>query len=442
MRRHPTAYFLAAFIVSAIICIAKDDLDYRSGSLVKQEPQSIYAADPRDPWNRIFYLLFTRTVELRLTDDFSEGGPFMPVSTMGNLSLRVTSNTFQRIESGDRAIDPLYPNFLISKGAESVLVDPQFTEIKEALQEACAEVTPRAPLPRALMQADAWAAYDILNQFRETQNQLGDRARELLPLLDQFISKLALDSQEIAALPRNYPTAQRRLDLPEVFDHSSRWMEVEWFPQRLHDQSAGYRRAVRVFLKPNTKPQKFLANVNERVQKLRDPLSDHPGSLDGAALVTEALLIDRSGRVVPSPLTLEVQLRTFTRDEQGKFKATTVVQYELSRKLLLTNPSSGGLIRHSAVEPAYLPSSGNDYTFASPTLGAKTVGPPILGNLRRRCESCHGPDATSIMSFMMQYPGRPPFPVRQLRTAADSRAAYVAKEKMKGPNFNSLHLAR
>ena len=254
MRRNPTGYFLATLIFSVIIfCTAKAASDYRAGSLVKQETQSVYAADPRDAWNRIFYILFTRTVEARLTDDFKEADQLISPRAMGNPILQVTSHTFQRIEGGDRAIDPLYPNFLTSSGAESVLVDPRFMQLKQALKDACAEAAPRQPIHRALMQADAWAAYDILNEFRETQGQLGNRARELLPLLDQFIGKLALTSQEIAALPRNYLTAQRRLNLPEVFDDRSGWMEVEWFPQRLHDESANYRRAVRVFLKPDAR---------------------------------------------------------------------------------------------------------------------------------------------------------------------------------------------
>jgi len=416
--------------------------DYRAGSLAKQEVQAIYAADPRDAWNLIFFLLFTRTVELRLTGDFKEAGPFSPTMTKGNDSLPVTTHTFQRIESGDQAIDPLYPNFLTSKGAESVLIEPQFTELKRALNTACAETTPRPPLHRALMQSDVWAAYDILNWFRDDHGHLGTRARELLPLLDQFISKLALTSQEIAALPRNYLTAQRRLDLPEVFDERSGWLEVEWFSSREHDASADYRRAVRVFLKPTTQPQKFLADVNERVKKHQDPSPGQASSLDRAALVTEALLIERSGRVVPSPLTYELQLRTFVKDAQGNAKSTTMVQYELNRKLLLKDPTSGGLIPLTADQPAYLPSSGNDYTFAPSALRRKTAGLPILANLRRRCESCHSADATLIFTFLVNPGPSTPPPVRRLRPADDQHASYVAKEKMKKSNFKSLHLTR
>jgi hypothetical protein len=211
---------------------------------------------------------------------------------MGNHALPVSTRIFDRIESGDRAIDPLYPNFLTSKGAEAVRADPQFTEFKQALKDACAEPRPRSASHRALMQSDVWAAYDILSRFRRTDGRVGDRARELLPILAEFISKLALTPAEIAALPRNYDVSQRSQGLPEVFDETSGWVEVEWFSYRLHDDSAECRRAARVFLKPTAKPQKFLADVNARVRQRKDPLPDPTSSLDGAALGTEDVWID------------------------------------------------------------------------------------------------------------------------------------------------------
>jgi hypothetical protein len=152
--RTSTLVSLLTPVLISMTWLAKPPSDYRTGSLVKQEPQSIYAADPRDTWNRIFYLLFTRTTEFRLTEDFKEGSPFVPTITIGNPALLVSSRNFGRIESGDRAIDPLYPNFLTSKGAEALVADPQFTEFKQVLKDANAEPRPRSPLHRALMQSE------------------------------------------------------------------------------------------------------------------------------------------------------------------------------------------------------------------------------------------------------------------------------------------------
>jgi hypothetical protein len=427
--------------VLVISSFTQGSTDYRVRSLAKQEPQPIYSADVHDTWNRIFYLLFTRTVESRLTEDFDVEAQFSPIATMGNESLPVTTGTFRRVESGDQPVDPLYPNFLSTKGAEVVLEEPQFRELKQALQEACSETAPRSPLHRALMQSDAWDAYDILSWLRQDQSQLGERARALLPLLDQFIGKLALSSQEIAALPRNYEAAQTRLHLPDVFDEKSGWVEVEWFPFRSHDAEVGDRRAARVFLKPTTEPEQFLAEVNHRIKKHEDPLPSPTSSLDAAALVTEGLLVDRGGRVVPSPITYDVQLRTFARDVHRQFQLTTVVEYELSRKLLLADPTSGGLVAVTADDPAYLPASGNDFTFASPTLemGSGKAGPPILGNLRRRCQSCHGQDPGSIFTFLINVGPKAPPEVHRLRPADDGHARFVAQEKMKRADFGSLH---
>jgi hypothetical protein len=436
MRRSANGWLL--LLVLAMSCMAKDSSDYRAGSLAKQEVQAIYAADSGDSWNRIFYFLFTRTVELRLTNDFKEGGPFSPIAVMGNDSLPVTTRTFQRIEAGDRAVDPLYPSFLTAKGAEFVLVDPQFSALKAAVLEACAETAARPPLHRALMQSDVWAAYDILRRVQGNRGQFGSRVRELLPLLGRFISQLALSSQEIASLPRNYQSAQQHSELPNFFEKRAGWMEVEWLFIREHDRSVDDRRAVRVFLKPPGAPEEFLANANARVKRNQDPLPDQSNSLEGAALVTEGLLIDRSGHAVASPLTYEVQLRTFVKNAQGRTKSTTIVQYELSRKALLTNSVPGGLIRVGADEPAYLPSAGNDYSFASPPLLQNGVGAPVLGFLRRRCESCHGPDATSILTFQMHAGPNAAPTVRLLRPGVNEHADQVAQEKMKRADFKSL----
>lgn len=441
MRRHLTAWFFVASLALSVLCVATQISDYRVGSLARQEAQPIYSTNLNDPWNRIFYLLFTRTVETRLTDDFKVDGPFVESSAMGNPALRVTSRTYPRIESGDRAVEPLYPNFFSSKGSEPILTDPGFTELKQALVEACTETTPRTPLARALMQADAWAAYDVVSWSHEYGGQVGEHARTLLPLLNQLIAKLALTSEEIKALPHNYLAGQGAMRMPPLFDENSGWVEVEWLPHRSHDSMGGNRHAARIFLKPPAKPRGFLDEMNQRIRKHNEPLPEGIHGLDGAALLTEVLLIDRGGHVVPSPLISDLQLRTNAKDGQGNFKASTVEEYELSRKLMLTDPASGGFIHRTAEEPAYLPSSGNDFTFASPHMTGAEPKPPVLATLRRRCETCHFESAVfSLMIIPM--PGRSNPPVRQLRSADDEHALYVAGEKTKQPDFQSLHLGR
>lgn len=431
----------ACFVLASVCCVATNIADYRAGSLPRLEPQPIYSADLHDPWNRIFYLLFTRRVDTRLSDDFTSEGPFLSADAMGNPSLQATSRTVERIESGDRAIDPLYPNFLSSRGSEAILSDPGFSELKQALQEACAETVPRPPLQRALMQSDMWAAYDILGWARRAHGWEGDHAHVLLPMLAQFIARLGLTDEEIAALPHNYLTAQSSQDLPRLFDENSGWMEVEWSPGRSHDEMGDNRHAARIFLKPAKKPESFLNDVNRRIRKHDLPLPEGIRGLNGAALITEALLIDRIGRAVPSPLISDLQLRTVARDEHGNFKASTVEEYELSRQLILNDPSSGGFVHRTADEPAYLPASGNDFTFASSMITEREPTPPILGTLRHRCDSCHF--ETCVFTFQtIQIPGLPSHPLRILHPADDEHAMYVAQKKMLSEAFNSLHMGR
>src|SRR5215510_3491527 len=79
---------------------------------VSDNPQSIYAADPNDSWNRIFRALFTRTVKARVSDTFPEGAPFESFQVrMGSFPIRLSKQKLSRTEVGDRAIEPLYPTF-------------------------------------------------------------------------------------------------------------------------------------------------------------------------------------------------------------------------------------------------------------------------------------------------------------------------------------------
>ena len=80
---------------------------------VSDNPQSIYAADPSDSWNRTFRALFTRTVNARVSDAFPEGAPFVNFRMdMGSSSLRLSKAKLSRTELGDRAIRAAVPDIL------------------------------------------------------------------------------------------------------------------------------------------------------------------------------------------------------------------------------------------------------------------------------------------------------------------------------------------
>src|SRR5687767_5719576 len=107
---------ILTFAVVAASCLRPDAVCEPVATVpvfISDNPHSIYAADPNDSWNRIFRALFTRTIRHRLSNDFSEGAPFIDLYGLGlGLNpLRISKEKFSRTEIGDRAIEPLYPTF-------------------------------------------------------------------------------------------------------------------------------------------------------------------------------------------------------------------------------------------------------------------------------------------------------------------------------------------
>lgn len=407
---------------------------YRQGSLESDQPQRVYGNDLQDSWNHIFYCLFTRTVTLRLTEDFAEGAPFR-AAHFGSFpafpALRVSDRTFERIEAGDRGIDPLYPSFLDSLGTLRLFTEPRYSEFEKALGAALDERNQRTPVQRALMQSDLWAAYDMV--YRNSRRVDGARPALILKMLARMIRKLALTPEEIAALPDNYATGADRLHLPDLFGEHSPWIEVEWARGRLHDSSANYRRSTRIFLNPGSK----LTDQRGFVEAFREDRSPH-APLEAVALVTQCLLIDNSGHPVPSRNTTEVQVREFSRSSDGRLLRTEIAEFEISRRAILTEPASGGLVRLDEASPAYLASAGNDYGFASgiDSSDGRSRDISIMGWLRAQCVGCHGKEVSTLFTFSTHDPRAGE--IRILDKRMNEHAQYVAEQKMQLDSWRSL----
>jgi hypothetical protein len=406
--------------------------------LSKDEPQPIYSADPNDPWNRIFYHLFTRTVRARVSNEFLDAAPFAPLYVNFDAPTSLSTRPHERIELGDRAIDALYPGGLGGarpEGATAVLSEPRHSLLCEALNEALTDRTKRTLLARALMQSDTWSAYDVLYHWC-VGNKRADQARgqRLMNLLSKFMRRIALTAGEIDALPNYYAAAAAAQKLPDLFASNSKWLEVEWFRERHHDSAAYFRRAARVFVLP-------LQPLSDEPRFLKALREDHRGdSLQAVALVSQLLLVDTDGKIRPTPLTPEVQVRTFGRDN-----ARIDVQ-EWSRKLLLRDERSSGFVTITDTDPAYLRAAGNDYSFAFPTgiygkreyQGLLSVE-PILVTQRRQCAGCHGDDARLVLTFPVLQQGIASTPpVRRLTPADNDHTRYVAHEKIKREDFKAL----
>jgi hypothetical protein len=417
--------------ILAVVCGFLVAQPYRQGSLEADRPQAVYANDPRDSWNRIFYSLFTQKITLRLTQDFQEGSPFHTVRAMGFPDLSVSDRTFERIESGDRGIDPLYPSFLNSLGTVRLFAEPRYSEFEKALRAALDDRNVRTPIERALMQSDLWAAYDMV--YRNQRSLDATRSTVILQMLARMIRKLALTPAEIAALPDNYAAGADRLHLPDLFGERSSWIEIDFGHGRLHDVSANYRRSTRIFLKPEPK-------VTDRRALLEALRFDHSARqpLEAVALVTQYLVIDNTGNPAPSRITTEVQVREFSRLSDGLFSRTQIAEFELSRRAMLTDKASGGLVRFDENAPAYLSSSGNDYEFASAI--DSSSGPKrdisIMGSLRTRCAGCHGKDVDNIFTFSRHDPEAGVITILDKRTTEHAR--YVVEQKTKLDSWKSL----
>src|SRR4030095_3925495 len=396
------------------------------------DPRGVYAADPNDSWNRIFRLLFTRTYKVRMSSDFPEGAPFVAFKhAMALPSLNISRATFERTEIGDRAIDPLYPSFFTGAGYKQILTDSAFAEFKQALTDSLNEPKTRPPLARALMQSDLGAAFDSIFFFypkEATAGYLPEREQQLLRLLRQLIKKLALTSEEIASLRSNYADAATTKNLPDVFSSRAGWFEIELLSRRLHDNSAGFRRAARVFIKPRKTPSDPAAFVESL--KYHEHLED----VEAVGLVVQNLLLNNREQIVPSPIISEAQFRFFKDNKGAKPVDAFVKQYELSRRLLLTETGSGGFVELNEKSAAYLTQSGNDYSFMSPIREADA---PVLVPLRTRCMQCHFKSLTTMMTYSIHYV--PPVPtVKILNVAMNDRALYVATQKALREDYRSL----
>jgi hypothetical protein len=417
------------FAISATSCVRPSAATVQlppAPVFVSDNPQSIYAADPNDSWNRIFHALFTRTLKARVSDAFPEGAPFESFHVrMGSFPIRLSTRKFSRTELGDRAIEPLYPTFFSAEGPALVLIE-RFSELSTALRAAIDETRNRSAIERALMQADVWAAYDIIYAAELGAGpDIPNRRTTLLKLFRQFIRKLSLSNDELNSLKSNYLPGGK---LPDLFSTESGWLEIELLSHRLHDHAAGFRRAARVFVKPRTKP----TDAVQFVESLKH--HQHLDQVEAVALVIQNLLIDTSGRLVPSPVFSDVQLRVFKNDPNTGKLSAQAQQFELSRRRLLTDPMSGGFVEYSETSPAYLAAAGNDYDFGNRIEDADAA---VVVPLRMRCAQCHNRSLTTIMTYSIH--DIPPVPTtRVLKPLDQDRAFYVAKRKAEREEFKSL----
>ena len=393
-------------------------------------PALIYSKRSDDPWNAIFYFLFSRRLSARLSSDFPEGAPFH------GLGIKVSEHVVERDETGDHPVDPMYPAFFVGLGSMVVLRDPAYPKFVRALKTAFDDDSPRSAVARVLMENDLWGAYDALffPFLPDDEKVLGERRKTVLDLIGRLSRKIALPPEEIRKLPDNYAIVASQHDFPDVFAKNSGWMEVKWFLPRNHDVEAGFRRVSRVFLKP--------AHAQRNTGKFLNSLPDdptNPASLDGVALITQLLALDSQGNPQPTRLTLEAQVRLFDRSRDGKLKSALKV-CEIRRQLLVENPSLGGMATQDEATPTYL-NNGGSYAFAEGQLTAgqntEPIREPVVVKLRTRCARCHGDDLQRVMTFSIVKPPDVP-PVTQLDPTSTEVADFDISALRKQQQYRAL----
>lgn len=160
--------------------------------------------------------------------------------------------------------------------------------------------------------------------------------------------------------------------------------------------------------------------------------------LEAVAFVTQSLIIDNCGNVVPTSIATEVQVREFNRSPDGRLSKTEIADFELSRRAMLTKPASGGLVRFDETAPACLPASGNDYSFAAgiDSADGRVRDISIMASLRARCVGCHGANVATLFTFSKQNPRAGE--IRVLGKQANEHGQYVVKRKTKLDSWKSL----
>jgi hypothetical protein len=199
-----------------------------AGSLRTTEPLPICDEDPSHLWNRLFAAFYTRTSTLAAREGGRpirriEGGDYIDFLAWGG------SHYWSRVTTTER-LNMLLDEFLEEGGID--LVD--------------------APLKRALLLRDLWAAYDFFvgrNMRRVGPLEVRQRRDVIGKKFASVIRSLALPNGTIEKLPDNYAVAIRSGEFapqedvatnndylpPGLFTKPDQWVEVDFHQPDIHE---------------------------------------------------------------------------------------------------------------------------------------------------------------------------------------------------------------
>lgn len=392
-------------------------------------PLAVYHDDPEHLWNRLHRMLFGR-----------EWG-YDTVFGLDDTQLLYWGNTEHLIEG-------------VSHGETIAMLDEFLDENGETLIED--------PLKRAILQRDLWTLFDwtiksqVWNSNETREVRLAAHKLALQKRLVAVMRRIALTAEQIEALPDNYSLAAQSGAYPSEADTVTRgapylppdllneetgpWVRIFgagadrgaelhvrhmdgrslfWVYLRTpggRDATWDYLVKLRDFGRPyeaitlDRDSDQSLLGLSSRISSHTNVIesSELPQLPAGsqAALVEQALLIDHTGAIRPTRLTLKVQLRVF-KDFEKREPADPVYELRLYRRALFGG-QSGGLVA-MGVEDRVFPGFGaHDFdAFQWRRNQSRNRDPSMMEALR--CTSCHGHNG--IYSFNSRHriiglPGR------------------------------------
>jgi len=418
---HKAALIAAA--VAAVVPVAAtardaavyyDDGPLR-GSLRRNEPAPVYSTDPRDPWNRLFHLLYARKLRAQ-------------VATPENSKARWSSVT--RLEGGD------LPEFFFPPDAAYLVEEPRRSRLRSALEAEISSSTlrGRSPEARILFQQDLWNRFDALHALAAKDS----RAMPLARLLARLMARVALTKDELVGIrPSFVEAAQEQPDNldPRLFEADSGWSElVSYFGSEpaggttTHARRAGWRLVFRRFVRVPPEAggvgclREHLAATHGRAAGRSESAAEGSCGRNGLPSGTTALLLETplalsaDGELHPVPLLLAAQVRVVRPG--GAFTV-------LHAPRLAVSASPGRLSLEPFGEQDLVPQMSS--------VVPRSDGHPLV-RVRQSCVLCHGPDGGQLGTASLQLPPRTEL-LAPANTVEEDR---VLRAKRESKSFRAL----
>jgi hypothetical protein len=414
------------FVAAAVLC----------GMCLPTPPQhppgalTIFDSDPNHIWNQTYTCLFVR----QSTDGKEYGADALDPLLWDNTQYLLTGDSHRRALA---CLD----EFLRSHGERAV----------------------EDPLERAILQRDLWAVFD----WTARNDDLPEQRRELESRLAVAIHRLALTPEQIRTLPDTYDAAvatQRFASAydprnpgepflpPDLFRPDGPWVCLSAHsgePTALQHFYFSGRSRFLVFIRLPGGRDATLAYI-ERLRSSAQPLL-LGGLLNLAlpqfpvgthvALVRQLIVVDSTGKLVPTKLTESVQLRVYHAITPGTRYMNYIngpsshdqdfFEFRMSRPELFAR-RNGGLVGVGPTETDFA-------TFNAHGMDAFDPASPLEGQniILKRCAGCHSDAGIHSVQSRTRWMKQPPRAGGQSEPFAWETAVTIAR-KAQQPEFKLL----